>query len=108
MDKTIIYLKNISETTDKWLESDISNLTPEMISLIQQLHDLSILENYNARLRDKYGKDITVQLKSRIDEDGSEKFYYTSAKYGNSKDYNTVYTAFIKADRYLQGIGELW
>lgn len=67
-----------------------------------------MLEKYNAMLKEVHGKNITVQIKSYIEDDGSEWFYYTSRKYGNSDTYKTIEEAYKEADIYLKGIGELW
>lgn len=66
-----------------------------------------MLEKYNAMLKEVYGKNITVQIKSYIEDDGSEWFYYTSRKYGNSDTYKTIEEAYKEADIYLKSIGEL-
>lgn len=34
-----------------------------------------MLEKYNAMLKEVHGKNITVQIKSYIEDDGSEWFY---------------------------------
>lgn len=67
-----------------------------------------MIKKYNAMLKEVHGKNITVQIKSYIEDDGSEWFYYTSKKYGNSDAYKTIEEAYKEADIYLKGIGELW
>ena len=68
-----------------------------------------MLEKYNAMLRERHGRNITVKLISRIDEDdGSEWFYYTSARYGESDGFETLKEAYDAADLYLCYVGELW
>lgn len=67
-----------------------------------------MLEKYNAMLREIYGENITVKIKSYIEDDGNEYYYYTSKKYGDSDAYETVEEAYKEADIYLRGIGELW
>ena len=68
-----------------------------------------MLEKYNAMLKEHYGRSITVELISRIDEDdGSEWFYYTSARYGESDGFETLKEAYDAACLYLSYVGELW
>lgn len=67
-----------------------------------------MLEKYNAMLREKHGQKITVQIKNYIEDDDSEWYYYTSAKYGDSDTYETIEEAYEQADLYLCGVGELW
>ena len=67
-----------------------------------------MLDRYNAMLRKTHGKNITVQIKSYIEDDDSEWYYYTSAKYGDSNAYETIEEAYKEADSYLHGVGELW
>lgn len=66
-----------------------------------------MIEKYNAMLREIHGQNITVQIKSCI-EDGNEYYYYTSRKYGDSDTYKTIEEAFKETDIYLKGVGELW
>lgn len=67
-----------------------------------------MLEKYNAMLRETHGENITVQIKIYIEDDGSEWYYYTSNKYGDSDAYETVKEAYEEANSYLHGVGELW
>ena len=66
------------------------------------------LAKYNEWLRETHGHEITVELKSYIEYDNSEWFYYTSARYGDSDAYETIEEAYKEADSYLHGVGELW
>lgn len=63
---------------------------------------------YNEMLRKTHGENITVQIRSYIEDDDSEWYYYTSARYGDSDAYETVKEAYEDADAYLHGVGELW
>lgn len=67
-----------------------------------------MLDKYNAMLKEKYGEYITVKIKSYIEDDDSEWYYYTSIKYGDSNVYKTIEEAYKEADIYLCGIGEKW
>lgn len=67
-----------------------------------------MLEKYNSMLKERYGQKITVQIKSYIEDDGSEWYYYTSRRYGDSDAYDTIEKAYEEADIYLCGVGELW
>lgn len=69
---------------------------------------ITMLNKYNSMLREKHGQSITVELKSYIEDDGSEWFYYTSARYGDSDGYETIEEAYSAADLYLCYVGELW
>lgn len=69
--------------------------------------DLTMLDKYNKMLRDTHGKNITVQIKSYIEDDDSEWYYYTSAKYGDSDSYKTIEEAYENANDYLCVVGEL-
>lgn len=64
---------------------------------------------YNTMLRETHGKNITVEIKSYIEDDDSVRFYYTTARYGDSDDtWDTAEEAYKEADCYLRGVGELW
>lgn len=67
----------------------------------------AILCEYNKRLKDEYG-DVTVELKSYIEDDGSTYYYYTSARYGDSDAFETIDEAYSDACIYLSYVGELW
>lgn len=67
-----------------------------------------MIEKYNAMLKEVHGEKTTVQIKSCIEDDDSEWYYYTSRKYGNSDTYKTIEEAYKEANIYLKGIGELW
>lgn len=66
------------------------------------------VDECNEELRNTYGKYITVEVKSYIEDDDSTWYYYTSAKYGDSDAYETIEEAYENADDYLNGVGELW
>lgn len=66
------------------------------------------LQKYNAMLREKHGETITVELKSYTEDDGSEWFYYTSARYDDSDAFEAIEEAYDDADLYLCYVGELW
>ena len=61
-------------------------------------------EKYNEMLRQKHGEYITVVIKSAVDDDESVKFYYESARCGESDWYETVEEAYGAADDYLSNI----
>ena len=68
-----------------------------------------MLDKYNAMLKEEYGKDITVKLTSYIEDDGSEWYRYTSARYGDSDNaFETIEEAYSDACLYLSYVGELW
>ena len=67
-----------------------------------------MLNRYNDMLRKTHGENITVEIKSYIEDDDSEWYYYTSTKYGDSNAYETIEEAYKEADDYLHGVGELW
>lgn len=67
------------------------------------------LAKYNAMLRKTHGKNITVEIKSYIEDDDSVRYYYTTARYGDSDDtWDTAEGAYKEANSYLHGVGELW
>ena len=66
-----------------------------------------MVEKYNEMLRDEYG-DVTVQIKSYTEDDGSVLYYYTSARYGDSDAFETIEEAYSDACLYLSYVGELW
>lgn len=67
-----------------------------------------MLEKYNLMLKADFGENITVQIKSYIEDDGSEWYYYTSSRYGDSDAYETAEEAYAAAAIYLSYVGELW
>lgn len=68
-----------------------------------------MIEKYNAMLREEYGEDITVEIKSEIDDDGSKYYYYTSARYGDSDNtFESIEEAYDDACIYLSYVEELW
>jgi hypothetical protein len=67
-----------------------------------------LLEKLNEMLREHYGQRITVKVKSYVDGDGVDKYYYTSRKYGDSVAFDRATTAYTEANIYLNGVGELW
>ena len=66
------------------------------------------IEECNDALRMTHGKDITVQIKSYVEDDDSIWYYYASARYGDSDAYETLEAAYENANDYLNGVGELW
>lgn len=66
------------------------------------------VDECNEELRNTYGKYISVEVKSYVEDDGSIWYYYTSAKYGDSDAYETIEEAYENANDYLNGVGELW
>ena len=91
---------------DRENDCDIEIITAYDIVEIAEV--CTVLDKYNAMLKETYGEHITVQIKSYIEDDGSEWYYYTSARYGDSDAYETVEEAYKEADDYLCGVGELW
>ena len=68
-----------------------------------------MLEKYNAMLKEEYGVNITVEIKSYIEDDDSVWYYYTSARYGRSENaFETIEEAYSDACLYLSYVGELW
>jgi hypothetical protein len=85
---------------------DITKLTEYKVVRVGESGPL--LRKYNSMLREKYGEDITVKIKSYTEDDGSEWYYYTSRRYGDSDAYETIEEAYKEADCYLDGVGVLW
>ena len=68
-----------------------------------------MLDKYNAMLKEEYGKDITVEIKSYVEDDNSVWYYYTSARYGDSENaFETIEEAYSDACLYMSYVGELW
>lgn len=63
-----------------------------------------LIQEYNNELSERYGSDITVKIKSRIEDDGSIWFYYTSARHGDSDAYETIEQAYEMANDYLTNV----
>ena len=66
------------------------------------------IEQCNEKLRNDYGQNIIVQIKTYIEDDNSMWYYYTSAKYGDSDAFETIKEAYDAACLYLSYVGELW
>lgn len=66
-----------------------------------------MVDKYNEMLKSEYG-DVTVQIKSYAEDDGSVLYYYTSARYGDSEIFETIEEAYSDACLYLSYVGELW
>lgn len=66
-----------------------------------------LLDEYNSKLQEKYGKGIGVHLES-YNDNGNQMFYYTSQRYGESDAFDTIEKAYKEACIYLDGVGELW
>lgn len=67
-----------------------------------------MLDKYNAMLKEKHGKTITVEIKSYVELDDTTWYYYTSTRYGDSDGFQTIKEAYDAADLYLCYVGELW
>lgn len=67
-----------------------------------------LVDKYNAMLRERYGQNITVEIKFYVEDDDSIWYYYTSAKYGDSDAYETAEVAYENADDFLDGVGEIY
>lgn len=62
-------------------------------------------EKYNEMLRQKHGREVSVVIKRRVDDDdGSVSYYYHSQFFGDSDGYETAELAFDAADDYLTNI----
>lgn len=60
---------------------------------------------YNDKLKEKYGPNITVEIKASIDEDdGTFYYYYTSKNCGDSDLMLTAEMAFEAVEEYLNNI----
>ena len=59
-------------------------------------------DEYNRRLREMYGGDLTVWICSDEDDDGQEYFYYRGSLCGTSEYYDTAEEAFAEAISYLE------
>lgn len=60
------------------------------------------IEKYNKMLKEEYGENITVKIKSNTDDDGNEYYYYISAHKGDSESFETVREAYDYACMYLE------
>ena len=78
------------------------------IMLVKAKDKFGTIEECNDALRMRHGKNITVQIKSYVEDDDSIWYYYTSSKYGDSDAYETLEEAYENANDYLNGVGELW
>ena len=68
-----------------------------------------MINKYNAMLKEEYGQDISVEIVSYIEDDDSEWYCFTSARYGDSDNaFETVEEAYNDACLYLSYVGELW
>ena len=59
------------------------------------------IKKYNDMLKEEYGEEITVKIKSYTDDDGSEVYYYSSMLEGESDDFDTAEDAYYDACIYL-------
>ena len=66
------------------------------------------IEQCNEKLRNDYGQNISVQVKSCIEDDGSVWYYYTTARYGDIAAFETIEKAYDAACLYLSYVGDLW
>lgn len=73
----------------------------------------SVLDEFNRKLRDRHGDEITVKICSEMgltedDDDDAEEhevFFYTSARYGECDErYATAEAAYKAADDYLNSL----
>ena len=63
------------------------------------------VQRYNEKLRERYGSNITVEIKTSIDEDdGTVYFYYTTKNCGDSDLMLTAERAYESANEYLNNI----
>lgn len=62
-----------------------------------------MVEHYNQKLREKYGKSIKVEIISCHDDD-DEVYYAYQNKFGVSDVYDTPEQAYEAADDYLRNI----
>ena len=67
-----------------------------------------LLAMLNEMLRANHGEHITVRVKSYVDDDGTDRYYYTSRKYGNSRAFDRATVAYAEADNYLRGVGVIY
>ena len=69
----------------------------------------AMIAKYNEMLRQKYGNNITVEIKSYVEDDDSIWYYYTTARYGDSESaFKTAKEAYDDACIYLSYAEELW
>lgn len=81
----------------------------DIVEIEESTNESDPCDKYNAMLRETHGKNITVSVKSYIEDDDSVRFYYTTARYGDSDDtWDTAEEAYKEANSYLHGVGELW
>lgn len=80
-------------------------------SLLDQLKDernnnISIIEYYNNKLREKHGNNISVVISKYIGDNGAIYYYYTTKNCGRSDLMRTMERAYESADEYLGHVGE--
>lgn len=67
-----------------------------------------MIDKYNVMLKTEYGENVTVEIKSYIEDDDSVWYYYTSTRYGDSNAFESIEEAYNDACIYLSYVGELW
>lgn len=107
------YLTDITGVLGVWLAGDFDYEVPsEVIRLLEKVYQICIkeyeinhdIEKYNDMLKEKYGENITVKIKSYIEDDGSRWYYFISTKYGESDSFETIEKAYEQADIYLDSL----
>ena len=80
-------------------------------SLLDQVKDeknnnISPIDYYNNKLRNKYGNNISVVISKYIGDDGAVYYYYTTKNCGRSDLMRTIERAYESADIYLGHVGK--
>ena len=105
-----VYLTDITGHIGEWLDAEFDDEVPkEICNLLSQTYRLMSefidakykLNKYNSLLKEKHGEEITVQIKDYIEDNDGIRYYWTSAKFGDSDAYDTVEEAYVVADGYL-------
>ncbi len=60
------------------------------------------IDKYNKMLKKEYGEEITVEIKSYTDDDGSKVYYFSSILNGDSDGFETIREAYDYACMYLE------
>ena len=63
-----------------------------------------MLAKYNAMLKEEYGKDITVEIKSYIEDDDTVWYCFTTMRYGSNDGFASLEEAYKAAKWYLNSL----
>jgi uncharacterized protein YvpB len=63
-----------------------------------------MLAKYNAMLKEEYGKDITVEIKSYIEDDDTVWYYFTTMRYESNDSFASLEEVYKAAKWYLNSL----